>query len=632
MTRNMFIRFIPAFAVGAACVALSGSALAVPEAHILRIDPRAGINGGQPLLTTVVELVQFNSPSAALAQCANLPPNDALDCGSDQMEKDGVLWSPLGKPQPGDANKGFPLGNAIFTVKVNGSDVPAMPEGNAMRWGDSQKEPNVGTAWLVALDASSGMGGRYEDARAVAHSFIEAMQPNDLMEIIIFDTNEHQYVGDSHWVTYKKRNDLVAALDAVRQVQPARGRDRALFSIVKGLVADGFGNLGNAGGPSLASIPLHQSLVMLSNGAGRGDPASASPTAEVFAQYMNKGRFPEDNTSAPKTPLPVVSVWFPNASSLTNDIYRTNDAQFMQALANTKIGGFYDAVRAGQGAVRGQKIVRAVKKRFDAMYIVKWRLACLNLSPEQSFALNFQRVNPQIVGDSTFKEVPIGVDPSQWPLDIDYAKTKAETDVNPVHPGGLFKVFGNFCWAGEKTRAEAYFIPAGTQPDPKMSDPDPLSVRNAMQSLISQNMRGSATEASDTFVTFQAPDEDKWLEGTGENTVAHVIVYDNGAKRASGHDVKNVLTLKAEKKPLAWLLFAGIGGGVLVIGALIVVLTRGGSGGGGGGKRKSAQPPPRPVVAGGAPPYGGGGYGGQAPYAGGQPPYGGPPQGGGGGY
>lgn len=623
----------------AACVALtSRGAQAIPTAHILRIDPRAGVAGGQPILTTVIELVQFNSPSQALGQCVNLSPNDSLDCGSDQMEKDGVLWSPLGKVDPKDPNHGFPLANALFSVKVNGSDAPATPEGNALRWGESDKEPNVGTAWVVALDASNGMGARFADAREVAYEFIKALKPNDMMELMVFDTNERQYVLDSHWIPGTKKNDLVNQLSTVTQVQPSRGRDRALFSIIKGVVSDGFGSLGNTGGPSAASIPLHQAMVVLSNGAGRGDPASASPSAEVFSQYMDKGRFPDDNSSAPKTPLPVISVWFPNPSGLTNDVYHTNDAQFMQALANTEIGGFYDMVRQGQGEARGPKIVHAVRKRFDSMYIVKWRLSCLNLSPEQSFSLNFQKVTPTIVGDSSFKDVPIGVDPSQWPLDVDVAKTKAEADANPLHPGGQFKVYGNFCWAGDKNRAEAYFIPAGTQPDPKMSDPDPLSVKNAMQSLISQNMRGGAIDASDTFVTLQVPDEDKVLEGTGDAMVSHVIIYDNGAKRASSHDPKSILTLKAEKKPMAWLLIAGIGGGVVVVGLLVVVLLRGGGGGGGGGKRKQGQPPPQPVVAGGPPPYGGGGYtpppgggygGAPPPYGGGPPPYGGSPGGGG---
>ena len=110
-------------------------------------------------------------------------------------------------------------------------------------------------------------------------------------------------------------------------------------------------------------IPLHQAMVVLSNGSGRGDAASASPSATLFHQFVTKGRFPEDNTSAPKTPLPVISVWFPTGSSLVNDAYRNNDQQFMRELANPEIGGFFDIVRDGQGEGKGKTIISLVKSR-----------------------------------------------------------------------------------------------------------------------------------------------------------------------------------------------------------------------------------------------------------------------------
>jgi hypothetical protein len=252
----------------------------------------------------------------------------------------------------------------------------------------------------------------------------------------------------------------------------------------------------------------------------------------------------------------------------------------------------------------------------------------LNPTIEQSFALNFKNTTPQIIGDTTFKDVPIGVDPSQWPLDIDMEKTQAEANTTPIFPGGKMKVFGTFCWAGAKDRAEAYFIPAGSKPDPQLASGNADAIKNAVQSLVQQNLRGSAFEVGDTFVTFQVPDEDKLLEGNGDNMVAHVIVYDNGARRLSGHDDKNILTVKATKKPFPMLILVGAGGAVLVLGLLLIVLMRGGGGGGGRGKR-AQHPPPAPIIAGGPmPPYGGGGGGYGAPPAGGgygPPPYGGTP-------
>ena len=47
----------------------SGSAFAAPEAHILRIDPRAAQENGNPILTTVIEVVQSNRVSDAIAPC-----------------------------------------------------------------------------------------------------------------------------------------------------------------------------------------------------------------------------------------------------------------------------------------------------------------------------------------------------------------------------------------------------------------------------------------------------------------------------------------------------------------------------------------------------------------------------------
>jgi hypothetical protein len=195
------------------------------------------------------------------------------------------------------------------------------------------------------------------------------------------------------------------------------------------------------------------------------------------------------------------------------------------------------------------------------------------------------------------------------------------------------KVYGEFCWGGTKDRAEVYFIPAGSKPDPQLASGNVDAIKQAVQSLVQQNLRGSALEAGEAFVTFQVPDEEKLLEGNGDNMVARIIVYDNGAHRLSGHDDKTILTLKAAKKPFPILIVAGAGGAVLVFGLLLIVIMRGG-GGGGRGKRAPA-PPPAPVVAGGPlPPYGGGGYGpppggyGPPPPYGGAPPYGqGPPGG-----
>ena len=614
-----------AFLLGAVVFVVSSLGYAAPETHILRIDPRAAVVSGAPLLTSIVEVVQFNAVSKVMTPCANVGGGNAtIDCISSELEKPNAVWSPMP----------FPQANARLLVKVEGADTLATLEGTVERWGDAVKrrEKGFGTAWLVVVDAAASMGSRYAEGRAIARQFIEAMQPADHMRLMIFD--DRLVLHDSNWKTFPQRNDLVNVLNAQPAPAPSRGRDRPLFDLLKKMTADAFGSIGNTQGPQ--EIPLHQAMVVLSNGASRNDAAGVSATAALFRQFATKGRFPDDNQSVPKTPLPIISVWMPNAGGLVNDVFRNNDQQFMQELANPEIGGFFNIVREGQGEAKGRKIIELVRARFNAMYVAKWRLSCLNPTVSQSFQLEFANVQPPIKGDATFQNVPIGVDPSQWPLDVDIARTRAEAEANPLYPGGTMKIYGTFCWGGDSKRAEAYFVPAGTQPDPNFSSSDLAAIRRVQQNLIAQNMRGGAKEVNDSFAVFEIPDEEKLLEGAGEATVARILIYDNGARRASGRDAQTILTLKAKKKPFNLLLILGIAGAVIVILLLFLVLLRGG--GGGKGKRSKGGggggQPLAPVVAGAPPPYGsppaGGGYGG--PPAGGG--YGAPPGGGGppGGY
>jgi len=588
-----------------------GAALAAPEAHILRIDPRAGVNEGQPIITTVVELVQFNSLSEVVTAkgCGAVRGDALLDCVSNAVEEKGAVYKTLP----------FPDNNTSLLIRVEGAENPAKFY-TKTSWGQAGKDPLVGTAWLIALDASSAMGTRYADAREVANQFIGALGPNDIAKLIIFDDRLNTYTAASQWVPAAQKQTLVSLLQRFPTNAPSSGRGRPFGGQVKAL-PKAFADLGNAG--AVQNIPMMQAMVLLSNGAGREDAGSAAVSAEVMKQVFLKGRFPEENTAAPKTPLPVISIYFPNARGLVNDALANNDLQFMQDIATPEIGGFFDIVKTGQGVEKSKTILNVVKGRFNQMWVVKWRLACLNPTVEQSFRLLVRNTNPAIAPDATFKDVPIGVDPTSWPLDINIAQTKAEADANPLHPGGTFRVYGDFCWGGDKTRAEGYFVPQGTSPNQNVNRNDPEVAKKAMQHLIAQNMRGGAEDSADTFVTLKVPDEEKILEGQGENTVARVVVYDNKAKRASGVTAETVLTLKATKKPLNLPIILGGAGIVVVILLLVIVLMRGG--GGGKGKR-SNQPPPAPVVAGG----GGGGYGGGAPPYGQPPPPGG--YGGGGGY
>jgi hypothetical protein len=588
----------------------AGEALAAPEAHILRIDPRSGLTGNRPLLTTVIEVVQFKRLSDVLQPCAGATTATTLACWSEQLEKPGALWEPFP----------FPEQNAHLLVKVAGED-QLTKFADKTQWGRAQNQPNVGTAWLVSVDAASSMGQRFADARAIAHEIVAEMQPNDLLDLMFFD--DVQVVRDTKWKTYRQRADLVTALNETKSASPSHGRDRALFSQIKTMTQDAFGSLGNSDQPD--AVPLHQAMVLLSNGAGRGDPESASPSADVFHQYLDQGRFPTENTSLPKTPLPVISIWLPAASNLVENIYRNNEAQFMQSLANPEIGGFFDIVQEGLGTQKAKTIIGLVRARFNAMWLVHWTMSCINPSVDQSFNLVFENTHPTITPDGTFKEIPIGMDPTQWPLDVDVEKTLKSAQDNPLYPGGQFTVYGDFCWSGDKQRAEAYFIPAGTKPNPAQSGSrDATAAKKAMQQLQAEHMLGTAVATGDGYATFNVPDDEKVLEGSGENAVARLVVYDNKAHRASAVDEKSVLSLKATKKPLSLTLIAGIAGLFVVIVLLVMVLLRGG---GGGRKRGGGQPPPQVVNPG----YGGPGYGGGPPGGYGAPPPGGygPPPGGG---
>ncbi len=556
-------RLLLSLLLGASAIpATTVDALATPAAHLLRIDPRASIHDGKPTLTTVIDVVQFKGLSDALLPCARAVGTDVLDCWSAQLEKPHALWVPFP----------FPGGNAQLLVQVSGASTPTRFLDEA-QWGAAQTQPNVGTAWLVSVDASSGMGPRFLDAREIAHELVAEMRPGDLMDLMFFD--DVQTVRDTKWITYAKRAALADALNSLSATMPSHGSNRALFRQIENMTQDAFGSLGNFDAPD--EVPLHQAMVILSNGAGRGDPESASPSADAFHQYLDGGRFPPDNTSLPKTPLPVVSIWLPNPAGGLENVYANNEAQFMQALANPEIGGFFDVVRQGQGAAKAKTIASRVRERFDAMWVVHWELSCINPSLEQTFDLEFMNTSPVISGDGTFKDVPLGIDPTTWPLDVDVQKTVAAATADPVFAGGQVTVYGTFCWSGDATQAEAYFVPAGSHPASTSGSFGPAALQ-AMQQLKAENMVGKAVKAADGYVVFDVPDNAAVLDATGGTPVTRLVVYDNKAHRSSSIDAKTILTLAAKKKPLSWPLVGGIGGLSAVVALLAAVAARGGNG------------------------------------------------------
>jgi hypothetical protein len=576
-------------------------AQASPEAKILRVDPRAAQENGNPILTSVVEVSQSKRVSDATAECGALTGNGQLDCMSQALEKPFALYTPFP----------FPSANAIFTVTVDGAAVPAKFLSDAA-WGDSLQQPGVGTAWLILVDADRRMGRSFNDARQLAEQFVVSMGPNDIVNVMFF--NDRQVVKDSKWVSAAQKARASSLINATTETYASAGRNRSLLTIIKTAATDGFGALGNVGDD--VAIPLHQAMIVLSDGFGGADPSTTGPGALQLQQYLTGGRFPEDNTALPKAPVPVISVWYPPG---VIDEFRQNSLEFMQNMANTDIGGFFSVMREGQGT-RSNAIVSTVRQRFSKMHIVKWLASCVAPTVTQTFGLVFNNVKPPILGDNTFKDVPVGIDPSTWPLNVNvqYTQDTAKSQ-GGVYPNGSFKVYGDFCWGGEKDRAEVYFLPSGQPLPAAMGSADIEQAKRTQQQLIAMGMKGVTVEASDTYAEFTAPTTDKILAGSGDQAVVRLVVYDNKAHRTSGVTSTTIIQLKGTTQPLPLLLILSGLLAVVVIALLIIVIVRSG-----GKKRGGGGGPPAPVVAGGgygAPP--GQGYGGPPPGQGYGPPPGG---------
>jgi FHA domain len=583
------MRFIEKLLLVLVTTLLALPATAAPAVKLLRVDPRAAQENGNPVLTTVVDISQSRRVTDATSGCAALNGNAQLDCMAQALEKPFALYQSFP----------FPSDRALFTVNVEGTDIPAKFISMA-RWGESQQQPGIGTSWLILIDADKRMGRSFEDAKQVAQQFVATMGPNDIVNIMFFD--DRQVAKDSKWLPAAQKAKATQFITSTTELFGNTGRNRSLLSIIKGAATNGFQSLGNVGED--VKIPLHQAMVVLSNGFAGADPGTTGVAALQLQQFMTQGRFPEDNTALPKAPVPVISVYFPVTAL---DEFRQNSLDFMQNLANPEIGGFFTVMQQGGGG-RAANVVSTVRQRFSKMNIVKWKVSCVAPTVTQSFKLVFQDTNPPILGDNTFKDVPVGIDPTAWPLDvnIEYTTEMSKRESGAVYPGGTFKVYGDFCWGGAKERAEVYFLPAGQPVPTALTGADIETAKRTQQQLIAMGMKGTALEASDTFASFQAPDSDKILHGSGDQAVVRIVIYDNKARRTSGVTATTILQMKGSTAPLPMLLILGSLFGLVVVALLVVVIVRSG-----GRKRpaSSGSAGPAPVVAGYGAPPGPQGYG-----------------------
>src|SRR5262249_21707641 len=156
-------------------------------------------------------------------------------------------------------------------------------------------------------------------------------------------------------------------------------------------------------------------------------------------------------------------------------------------------------------------------------------VACVAPSITQTFKLVFQNTNPPIAGDATFQNVPVGIDPTTWPLDVDRETTERHAKKEPVHPDGTVKIHGNFCWGGNASQAEIYMVPKNQAAPPTLQGGNIDEAKKAQRTLVEAGMRGKAVSASETVVEFDIPNTTKFLIGKGDSMTARLIIYDNKA-------------------------------------------------------------------------------------------------------
>jgi hypothetical protein len=502
---------------------LAHAASAAPLATLLRIDPRAQAASGEPLLTTVVDIAESKRISDVVAPCAPLAEAARMDCYGRELEKPHALYVPYL----------FPESNAVFTVAVDGADRPARFVSKAI-WGESQGMPGVGTAWLILLDADQRMGAALNDAQLVARAFVSSLGPYDLVDVMVF--NDRQVHSDSKWLSTSEIAQAEGLIDGVRPHR-AQGRSRSLPSIIKNAASDGFRALAGRSPPTL---PLHQAMVVLSSGYGGNDPATTGPGAAELSRYLTEGRFGDAAATLPRLPVPVISIYFPHKGQ---SAFRQSSLDFMQNLANPQIGGFFTVMRAGAGQ-RASTVVNVARTRFSKMHMVKWRVPCLAPSITQTFQLVFNGVTPAVVGDNSFRNVLVGTDPTAWPIDVHMKFTKDAAVPTPVRPGRPFRVYGDFCWGGDKGRAEAYFLPSGHGLPPALSSTDPKLARLAENMVRRTAIPATTVETTDVHALFRAPSTRRILHRSGDRTVVRLFLFDNRTERTSGLSAHRIIVLR----------------------------------------------------------------------------------------
>ena len=397
-----------------------------------------------------------------LAPCASVTGAATLACWSEQLEKPGALWEPVPLPR---AERALPREGRRARTRSRSS--PTRRSGARRRTSRTS-----GTAWLVAVDSSSGDGRplrRRARHRARAHRGDAAERPDGPHVL-------RRRAGRQRHASGRRSSSApTSATRSTTSSRPSRshGRDRALFSQIKKMTQDAFGSLGNSDQPD--TVPLHQAMVRPLERRRPRRPGEREPERRRLPPVPRSAGASRPTTRRSRRRRCRSSrSGSPTRTSLTENIYRNNEAQFMQSLANPEIGGFFDIVQEGAGRREGQDDhrprARALQRDVarpldDELHQLERRADVQPRLREHQARRSRPTARSRTCRSASTRRSGRSTSTS--------AKTRKAAQDNPLYPGGQFTVYGDFCWGGDKTRAEAYFIPAGTKPDRADEQPRP---------------------------------------------------------------------------------------------------------------------------------------------------------------
>jgi hypothetical protein len=593
--RRLLLGPLVAMTVGGLALNASTASAQNMIAKFIRIDPEPTTDEkkGTPVIPMLVELgtpTPINSFAEGCFQGAgNKVTQDGLKCMSNKIQKERYI-----------KQYEFPTENAVV-FSIVGDESKPMKIIDAIPFKDATAV-NAGVAWLILVDASSSVGSRWPEMQETAIAMINAMGPNDAVQVRVMDDKSVR--ASTKWLAASAKGQAVNTVKAVGATFKTGAPVDSLISRIEKETVGGFQSLFKDGvqGAEEGIIPLVQSVVILSDGGDTSAAGFAGGTkAQVIHEKLVKGDL--GIMEGMRLPIPVVSIWFPanEWGGTLAATRRENEYQWMSNMATPEVGGYFDIYQDAEGAGKGARIAKTVRERFDSMYYVEVQASCLSTTGEQKFKLAFTETKSKIVPD-TWSNVPIGFNFTKWLLDVDKKQTEETASKNPLRPGETFKVFGNFCWGSNTGAAEAYFLTEADAAAVKKAAADKTGedAKKLLQSLSAKGQKATTISASHTDAEFRVPSTPVLFENKPENFSLNVVILDNKALRVSARDKSGLLVLRAGKAPINKMLIIGAVGGGIVLILLIAILARGG--GNGRAKRRKGGAPPAPGPMPGQPP------------------------------